>query len=269
MGGISVAYIDNITGLTTPDAKFVLNNLPPDNPDGDILTADARPCPFGGRVTIQGLPVLGYSYIVEVSEDALLWTPVLTDLWVENSSTGILSQYKANPVTKRFNYLPFEQNAMLLLAQWDTAGNAKWYVRLSVFDGGGILQGTDTHVIQLDNLGPDADIEITSGPGSCGKFSPGAVLTGTFVARDTYLRGYSLGVEPAVNDPGEGIPSPSSGSVNTAVLPGDAWTLDTTGMKPCGYIIRVVASDRAIVDSQYNGHYSSDSAGFCLDGKHD
>lgn len=36
-------------------------------------------------------------------------------------------------------------------------------------------------------------------------------------------------------------------------------------MKPCGYVIRVVAVDRAIVNSQSVGHYASDSAGFCLE----
>ena len=266
LGGISVVYIDNTTGLTTPDAKFVVNNLPPDNPDGNILTADARPCPFAGRVTVQGFPVVGYSYVVEISTDLVVWTPVLTDLWVEDQF-GNLNLHKANAITKRFDYLPFTQNAMLLLAQWDTTGNSKWYVRLSVYDGGGILQGIDTHAIQLDNTAPEASITITSGMGNCGKFSIGTLLSGTFVARDDYLGSYSLGVEPLVNPPGVGVPSPASGMINTAVAPGDAWALDTTGMKSCGYIIRVVAVDRAIVNSQWVGQWASDSAGFCLEKK--
>lgn len=201
---------------------------------------------------------------MEVSQDAVLWTPVLTDLWVEEQLAN-LNLHKSNPVTKRFNCLPFTQNAMLLLAQWDTTGDAKWYVSLSVYDGGGIIQGMDTHVIQLDNTWPDVSITITTGTGDCGKFSIGTVLTVTFVARDDYLGSYSLYVEPAVNDPGEGMPSPNSGIVNTAVAPGDVWSLDTTGMRSCGYVIRVVAVDRAIVDSQSVGHHAPDSAGFCLE----
>jgi hypothetical protein len=58
---------------------------------------------------------------------------------------------------------------------------------------------------------------------------------------------------------------PSAGTINTAVAPGDPWSLDTSGMLPCGYVIRVVAVDRAIVNSQSIGHHSSDSAGFCLE----
>lgn len=138
-------------------------------------------------------------------------------------------------------------------------------MELSTFDGGGALVGTDTHLIQLDNTGPEASITITSGAGDCGKFGVGATLTGNFVARDDYLGRYGLGVEGAVNPPGVGVPSPNSGLVNTAPAPGDGWSLNTTGMRACGYVIRVVAVDRAIVNSQAVGHHASDSKGFCLE----
>ena len=58
LGGIPVSKIDSGTGLTTADAVFATNNYPPD-PLG-------RPCPFGGRVTVQGAPLAGHSYQVEV-----------------------------------------------------------------------------------------------------------------------------------------------------------------------------------------------------------
>jgi hypothetical protein len=269
LGGIAVQYIDDGTGLTTADAKFAVNNFPPDaDPDGPAGPLVPRPCPFAGRVTVQGLYVKDHYYVVEVSQDNSLWTPVLTDLEVTDQF-GNTSVHKADPVTKRFKYLSPAENLIGLLAQWDTTGDAKWYVKLSVYNGGGILQGTDTHVIQLDNTGPDASIEITTGLGDCGKFDIGLVLAGNFVARDTYLGHYSISVEPAVNDPGEAVPVPSSGMVNTAPAPGDTWSLDTTGMKACGYIIRVVAVDRAIVNSQAVGHHASDSSGFCLEEPHE
>jgi hypothetical protein len=256
LGGIPVSMIDDVTGLTTPTAKFALNNLAADSL--------GRPCPFGMRVSVQGLPIPGWSYVVEVSPDSSVWTPLLTDLMVVDG-IGNTAPHKANNVTKRFDYLPFAQNVNNLLAQWDTAGDARWYVRLTVFDGGGVQQGTDVHRLQLDNTWPEASIDITTGTGNCGKFPSGTVLAGTVVARDTYLASYSIGVEPNVNDPGEATPVPSGGVVNTAPAPGDDWTLDTTGMRACGYVIRVVASDRAILNNGGNGHTSSDSAGFCLD----
>ena len=257
LGGIPVSYIDNISGLTTPLAIFATNNIAPDS--------HGRPCPFGGRVTVQGAPLLGHSYKVEViPEGSLIPTPVLTDL-VLTRWDGTTYVHSANAVTQRFDYRPFDQNINSVLAQWDTAGNLKWTVRLSTYNAGGLLVGIDTHVIQLDNTGPEASIEITSGAGNCGKFTIGQTLSGTFVARDTYLSGYTLNVEPAINPPGIGVPVPSSGLVNTPVAPGHGWTLNTGGMQPCGYVIRVVASDRAILNSQSVGHHVSDSAGFCLD----
>ncbi len=259
LGGIPVSMINNNAGdpahrgLTTAGAIFALNNSP--------VPTDA---PFGGKVTAQGAPVVGFSYVVEVSPDQSVWSPVLTDLSVTDQF-GNVSLHKANPVTKRFAYLPFTQNVNSLMAIWPSSGDELWWVRLSVYDGGGLLQGTDTHLIKLDNTWPEAAIEITSGAGNCGKFLPGDVLSGTFVGRDDYLSGYSLYVEPAINPAPEAIPVPSGGAVNTAPAPGDAWSLDTTGMDPCGYIIKVSVSDRAIVDSQSVGHHSGDSKGFCLD----
>ncbi len=256
LGGIPVSMIDGGSGLTTPTAVFATNNQAPD--------ALGRPCPFAARVAAQGSPVNNYTYQVEVSPDNTVFTPVLTDLVVVDQN-GNTSVHKANPVTKRFDYLPFTSNVNSLLVEWDSSGDAKWYVRLSVYDPGGIFQGSDTHVIQLDNTGPEASIDITTGLGNCGKFMPGEALGGNFVARDDYLGSYSVGVEPNVNVPPIGVPIPSSGNVNTAPAPGDPWTLDTTDMVPCGYVIRVVAVDRAIVNSQSVGHVSSDSAGFCLE----
>jgi hypothetical protein len=265
LGGIPVSFINNSTGLTTPDAVFATNNLPPDNPDGNLATADGRPCPFGGRVTVQGAPLLGHSYKVEVTPaGGGAPTAVVTKL-VLTRQDGSTFTHLANPATLRFDYVDFTQNINSVLAQWDSSGDDKWEVKLSTFDSGGGFVGQDTHLLQLDNTGPEAAIEITTGTGDCGKFTIGTPLSGTFVARDDYLSHYSLGVEPAVNPAGIGVPSPDSGLVNTAIAPGDTWTLDTTGMRSCGYVIRVTASDRAIINSQSVGHHAGDSSGFCLE----
>ena len=265
LGGIPVSFINNTTGLTTPDAVFATNNLPPDNPDGDLATADGRPCPFAGRVTVQGAPLLGHSYKVEVTPaGGGAPTAVVTKL-VLTRQDGMPFVHSADPATLRFNYVDFTQNINSVLAQWDSTGDDKWEVKLSTFDSGGSFVGQDTHLIQLDNTGPEASIEITIGAGDCGKFTIGTQLSGNFVARDEYLSHYSLGIDPAVNPPGVGVPNPNSGLVNTAIAPGDTWTLDTTGMRSCGYVIRVVASDRAIVNSQSVGQHNGDSSGFCLE----
>lgn len=258
LGGIPVSYIDG-SGLTTSGAIFATNNLAPDSL--------GRACPFAGRVTVQGLPIPTYSYKVEVTPvGSAASTPVVTDLHLVDQF-GNPTQNHADPITKRFKYMDFTQNVNNVLAEWDSNGDSQWDVTLTTYDNGGNLTGTDTHRVQLDNTGPEVSISILAGTGDCGKFAIGTALWGNFVARDTYLSGYSLGVEPAVNPAGVGVPSPASGLVNTAVTPGDNWTLDTTGMKPCGYVLRVVASDRAIVNSQSVGHPVADSVGFCLEDK--
>lgn len=257
LGGIPTQHIHDVTGLTTAGAVFALNNNPPDGA--------GRPCPFGGKVTAQGAPQIGHSYIVEVSPDGVVWTPVLGDLTVTDQY-GTTSVHKANPVTKRFDYLPFTSNINGLLARWQSAGDALWQVRLSVYDAGGNPVGSpDIHRVQLDNTAPAVSVDIVSGAGNCGKFGIGTPLSGNHVVFDDYLGSYTLQVEPAVNDPGEAIPIPHNGNVNTPPSPGANWTLDTTGMQACGYVIRLVAVDRAIVDSQSVGHRNDDSAGFCLE----
>ena len=43
------------------------------------------------------------------------------------------------------------------------------------------------------------------------------------------------------------------------------WTLDTNGMDPCGYNIRIQVWDRTIVDSHQLGWPGSDIEGFCIE----
>ena len=265
LGGIPVSMIDGTTGLTTPNAKFALNNLAPD--------ALGRPCPFGGRVTVNGYPLVGQSYLAEVSPDGVVWTPLLTGLYPTDQYGNMPAlPVKPDPVTHRFDYLPPTQNILSLLAQWDTTGDAPWSVRLTTYAGPkssttALATGQDVHVVQLDNTWPAASIDITSGTGNCGKFGIGATISGDFVARDLYLGSYSLSVEPPINAAPVGVPSPAGGLVQTAPAPGDGWTLDTTGMKPCGYVVRLDVVDRTIVNSQSVGHHTPASVGFCLEAK--
>ena len=124
--------------------------------------------------------------------------------------------------------------------------------------------GTDEHVIQLDNTAPVASIHITSGTGDCGKFAVGDGMVGNFTATDLYFGSYSLDILPGSLP--SGMLAPTSGTLNTPPAPG-VWTLNTGSplMKPCGYVIRVRAWDRAILNSQGVGHEAEASAGFCLE----
>ncbi|HTD56060.1 MAG TPA: hypothetical protein VK670_11805, partial [Silvibacterium sp.] len=119
----------------------------------------------------------------------------------------------------------------------------------------------DTHLIQLDNTAPEAAIHLDNNL-DCSRFNVGAVLNGHFVAWDLNFGSYSLGSEPFA-----GPVIPSSGFTPTAPLPsaGNAWSLDTSGMIPCGYVVQLNVYDRSIVDSSPGLHnYTPASVGFCL-----
>ena len=130
-------------------------------------------------------------------------------------------------------------------------------------------------IICLDQNAPSANVAITGyshggGPvqpaESCGKFQVGDVIHGTYstVDAESHFNSFSLGVLPsgnAVNPAGGSYPIPPV-STNGAA---GTWTLDTTGMEPCGYVVELVVNDRTIVNSGSIGWYNDNSAGFCLD----
>jgi hypothetical protein len=164
------------------------------------------------------------------------------------------------PLGDYFPYLANSVNADNVLGEWDTQGDDLWDVKLDIQG----VAGVDQRRLQLHNSGPDVSIEIDVLAGNCGKFPVGTLLGGRFVARDEYLASQGLGTAPFA--PPAGALNPSGPQyVQTALPPGDAWTLDTTNMKPCGYVIEVAASSRAIYNSSPSYTSRSASAGFCLE----
>ncbi|MBI5812254.1 MAG: hypothetical protein HZB27_06605 [Meiothermus silvanus] len=255
IGGIVVTDIDGSSGLTLPSATFE-NGFAPD--------ALSRPCPFAGRVVVTGPAYSGMYYRVQVRRQNPLtlawesWANVTTTLNLVSPSLVPFSN--AEVMNGFFLYAPDIDNR---LAWWDTAGDELWEVRLqrATAPNDASIVDEETHRVQLDNTWPEADINIDSG-GNCKDFAQGVTLTGHFVARDKYFGSYSLGTLPFAAPAGQ--PVPSGGTSQTAVAPGDPWSLNTTGMQPCGYVMIVNVWDRAIVNSASMGHQSSQAVGFCL-----
>lgn len=249
LGGIPISKIGALNGLTTSDAHFAFNGLAPD--------ALGRPCPFGGRVVVQGPCYPGKKYQVQVRKVGdTAWTTVTTKmkLW---DLTGTIATSQVPDSAGFFTFKPFHLNVNNLLAWWDTTGDDLWEIKLELQ---GVV-GADVHHIQLDNTGPTVDIHIDSG-GDCKDFVKGATIDGHFVARDAYFGEFKLYTTPYAAPAGMLIPA--SGTTQTALAPGDSWTLDTATMKPCGYVVVVWTKDRAIVNSAWVGHRRSKSVGFCL-----
>lgn len=258
VGGISVVDIyppgpltDLFKGLTRSTAKF-RNGFPPDGA--------GRTCPFAGRVIIEGPPFPGFTYRIQAKKVGELVGMTVAQPMTLQPLFG--PSYTKSPIDAAgfFTYETLFNNPDMTLAWWDTAGDDLWEITLEIPG-----HGEFTQTIQLKNSGvEDVRIHIDSG-GDCKDFPVGIKLTGRFVARDPYLGSYELSTLPFAA-PDVQL-SPTGGSMQTALTPppgGATWTLDTTNMRPCGYVVVVSATDRAIINSSGVGHSSDDSTGFCL-----
>ena len=181
-----------------------------------------------------------------------------------------------------------------LLARWQTNSSMEgdWQMRMTakdpstspptVYPGGQLIR------IRVDNTRPTVALAITGAtvngnpvPATdCGKFPTGAVITGTFAVSDPgtsaplqqHHGDVSFSVEPVAPANGATVtPTPAVLSypvVSTNGVSG-TWELDTGApgheMKPCGYVVRMVATDRANVHSAGNHHQTPISVGFCLE----
>jgi hypothetical protein len=254
LGGIPTGDIDAATGFTKLNARFAGNNL--------LADSLGRACPFGGVVEAQGPEFPGYWYRIQVRDVSAggVWQPVVTPLLLTRWDG---TTYFSNPINGYFPYQQYINNIENLLGNWFSAGDDLWEVQIEIVADsmGTPVPGAvpDLHMIQLDNTAPTASIDITTAGGDCGKFPVGTVLGGIFTARDTNFGSFGLGTLPF-----SGPIVPSSGTVQTPVL-GSAWSLDTTGMKSCGYVVELTIADRSIVNSAWGAHnFASASVGFCL-----
>jgi hypothetical protein len=125
----------------------------------------------------------------------------------------------------------------------------------------------------VDKKAPFVDIEITSGGGNCGKFNVGDTIQGTFSLNDAHPHSLRLSVTPA-DEANGAIPAiDGSGGLSALSYPltlsgtgtSGTWTLETNGMNPCGYNVRIDGYDRTIINSSFIGHHAPDIEGFCLD----
>jgi hypothetical protein len=132
--------------------------------------------------------------------------------------------------------------------------------------------------VRLDQQPTSALVSITgfstteNGPinpaADCGFFTPGLWIHGTYEAVDAdgHFRRLSLAVDPAAPANGATVDPPSR-AYPTVSTNGEAgtWKLDTDGMDPCGYVIRLHTWDRTIANNSPNGWHNTASVGFCLE----
>jgi hypothetical protein len=263
VGGIGVAGLDSAydpvgkttsgTGLTLPAAHFALTG-----------TAVGAGCPFGDLVTIQGDPVPHGTYRVQVRNltQGTVWTSLTNQVSVVDSAGN---QSLHLPVGDYYPYLDHQYNEDGVLADWYTTDGDLWEIKLDSRDAAGNPLGEIQYRVRVDNTPPQADIHISNG-GDCKKFAVGTRISGKFTAYDPdgHFASYSLSILPDNLPGGTGVLSPSTGTAEASAA--QTWTLDTTGMSSCAYVIQIRASDKTIVSSRSVGRGSLPAAvGFALE----
>lgn len=254
IGGIGVLSIDSTydpvtmttsgSGLAEPGAHFLFNGAP----------TSSLACPFGGVVVVNGAPVPGGSYRVQVRDlsagPAAPWITVTNPVTIGTFGGATTTNVASG---EYFPYLDNANNVFNALADWypPAQANDLWEIKLDALDAGSNPLGEIRYRIQLDNTPPVCDIHIDSG-GDCKKFDPATTIFGHVYAVDPqgYPGSYSIWVEPDNLPGGVGVLTPVSPIVGeTGPEPGDPWTLDTTNMSPCAYTVQVQAVNRVIVNS--------------------
>jgi hypothetical protein len=186
------------------------------------------------------------------------------------------------------------------LASWFTnvAMEGIWWIRISAKNPSipMFFPGIQTLRVRIDNTapsgpaGPNATaaqnhanppLKITGAEFNgqqipaidCGKFPVGSIIKGTYEVHDPgvtspaqHFSRLTLNVIP--DAPSHNVdPIPSLRQYPIVPTTGEAgtWKLNTAHMDPCGYVIQLVATDRANVNSVGAPHYLVYDVGFCLE----
>jgi hypothetical protein len=266
-------------------------------------TFSAQDAPFGGVITMSGIIAnpanlgLEYRVMVKAPSDAVAKAQTKTFgisvTTVIGSSVSFSSQSQI-AAGDWFTYVPqngpvvFKSVAEGLLYVFQATEEGLHTVFMQVREAGTttILATSAVEAFFVDNKAPVADVTITSGGGNCSKFKVGEVLVGTYSMSDAHAGGLTISVTPS--GPATGgllaitsvapaaplpplLPGPSASNglayplrLTTSGASGQ-WELDTTGMKPCGYNIRIDGHDRTIVNSSGVNWQAADVEGFCLE----
>ena len=239
----------------------------------------ASASPFGGRVEFKGHVINssggiggpGLQYRILTSPNAGA-TPspmidsfgIQTHQWLTDTYTSVTQTPAADGwVTCQEDYAAAIDVVDDVLGHVDTSGDGKLWISMEVRQGTTVLGQSPWKLIRLDNTAPNpVDVAITSGGGSCGDFSPGALIQGTYSAVDNEdLRAVSIGVEMAM--PGATLTKVPATSTPTSEA--GTWSLQTLATtQPCGYTIVVTAVDNTIVDSAVVGWFGQAFTGLCL-----
>ena len=267
IGSMDIAEIDNVSGLATGPAVAV--------------GFTAYHSPFGGQVWFTGRVVNragtayggpGIYYRIWIYSDgswSFMKSPFTAWVTTFGSPPVPVSQSPQTlPAPFGEGWYPYLEDSAALkgvaqnaLGYWPSTGDGQAWIYMETKDGLGWLgNATSPKLIQLDNTWPNDAIDITSGGGSCGDFKVGDTIDGSYWASDNEaLDHVAFSLEPFPKFISHAVTSPPSLTFQSGT-----WQLDTTGLAPCGYVVRLDAVDRTIVNSGSVGFDTPAFTGFCL-----
>lgn len=260
VGGVESSKVDPTTGLTLPGGHIVENGYAlPDS------------CPFAGLVSLHGPldPALaGLQYRIWVRNVSAGTAPSpLTSAFLVVDQYGVGSWVTPGAMGLT-SYPDWHSNATGMLGFFTPGGDDLWEVQLEV---GGVI--VDTRRVQMDNTlnnfvnpsDPDdeADLQLFT-MGACR--IPKGPLNGTFIARDKHFYSWSIGVIGGPDPTVPPTPLTVGISSTTETSPsGEPFTIDLSALKPCGYVVQLGVTDRAVVSSAWFGRTVYVNRGVCLE----
>jgi hypothetical protein len=242
--------------------------------------------PFGGRITLAGQisnPAPGMLYrIMKAPHGSSAFAPVVNEpagltLTLNVFSGGVWTESEQTFHANADGYYPYQDYSPdhtvvgHLLGLWYSTVADTGYaydLRVDLYNAPNPDIESNVVTVLVNNASPVATLTPTFG--ECGKVAPGDTITGTFTATATDFGSFGFTILPP--GPANGVlPAPASGVSNelggAIADPGvtsEAFTLNTTGMDPCGYSLTIGVWDRTNVNSGETSNYNQASAGFCL-----
>jgi hypothetical protein len=294
---VNICDIAPDTGLTSADQPFGATlNVTGEIPAAPAVTVADR---FKYKVWVRSLdPVPGPWQ--SLSNDFWIWVTEGSGLGIPSTHTLLQQVDPAGWYTYREYGTPVSGNwrrvtgPNRLLGQWATISSqtGRWEIGLEFLDTSTSVvswaewQTCPTFpflrrnaIVRLDQVKPAASLspllEVSSDGGAtwtpaqkCDTFVVGVLIRGTYSVSDEHFRVLNLYVQPA--DAAHGTPvTPSTRIYPVVPTTGETgtWTLDTTNMDPCGYVVRLDVWDRTIVSCDDDGWSNWASLGFCLKAK--
>lgn len=242
--------------------------------------------PFGGRITLAGQisnPTIGLKYrIMKAPHGTSAFAPVVNEpqgltLTINTFSGGVWTQSEQTFHADADGYYPYQDYSSdhfvegQILGDWITNSADTGYaydLRVDLYNFPAPDIQSNVVTVLINNDLPVAVLSPTFG--ECGKLAPGDTINGIFTATASDFGSFGFTILPP--GPANGVlPVPPSGgsiylggAISDPGVMNESFSLDTTGMDPCGYSLTLGVWDRTNVNSGQTSNYNQSSAGFCL-----